>query len=370
VFSFLLGVLLAILALLSELTAIGWWTQWLMMSAFWWGAYTRRHHALGLAAGMLGDRTPAADRASRRSVARRVSDVLETRIGFAAARAAKRKLSRPAPEVEQQGQPRPSGGGRPAGERARTGVEDQARRLLVGERRDASSRVDGAAETDRRLSAGRARLRRLGRERSDALAAGDTRRAAELGHRGTRMAEEIDREQKALDAARAVAAESDRAANEPGSVRTHERLRERARFLDSQAGLPAGRATSSSPHRQRRDYAALAGLAGLGRAEYERLEPRRQREARLGIDRELSLRRDLGGTSGVLAGSPASVLSGQRREALDRGGEDSPATHARAKVRRDARHAAQLPTVEQSSVLRDAREVAARRKRQLGKDRP
>ena len=37
-----------------------------------------------------------------------------------------------------------------------------------------------------------------------------------------------------------------------------------------------------------RDYAALAGLAGYGREEYERLDPAGQRAARLEIDRELA----------------------------------------------------------------------------------
>ena len=54
VYSFLLGVLLAVLAILSGLQALGWWTQWLLMSAFWWGAFTHRHRALGIAGGAAG----------------------------------------------------------------------------------------------------------------------------------------------------------------------------------------------------------------------------------------------------------------------------------------------------------------------------
>ena len=38
-FSFLLGAILAILGILADLEALGWWTQWLLMSAFWWGAF-------------------------------------------------------------------------------------------------------------------------------------------------------------------------------------------------------------------------------------------------------------------------------------------------------------------------------------------
>ncbi|HEY4810155.1 MAG TPA: hypothetical protein VIH71_03760, partial [Solirubrobacteraceae bacterium] len=48
VFSFLLGIALATISVLSDLTALGWWMQWLLMSSFWWGAYAHRHQALGI----------------------------------------------------------------------------------------------------------------------------------------------------------------------------------------------------------------------------------------------------------------------------------------------------------------------------------
>ena len=57
-FSFLLGVVLAVLGILASLHALGWWTQWLLMSAFWWGAYLRRHQALSVAQGAFTDRPP------------------------------------------------------------------------------------------------------------------------------------------------------------------------------------------------------------------------------------------------------------------------------------------------------------------------
>ncbi|MEA2314663.1 MAG: hypothetical protein QOI03_1355, partial [Solirubrobacteraceae bacterium] len=74
-FAFLLGVVLAILAILSRLGQLGWWTQWLLMSAFWWGAFIRRHQALGAAHVAVG-REP---RPASRSRARRVGDMLEAR---------------------------------------------------------------------------------------------------------------------------------------------------------------------------------------------------------------------------------------------------------------------------------------------------
>jgi hypothetical protein len=56
-FSFLLGVVLAVLAILADLEALGWWTQWILMSAFWWGAFVRRHQLLEVAGGgFVGER--------------------------------------------------------------------------------------------------------------------------------------------------------------------------------------------------------------------------------------------------------------------------------------------------------------------------
>ncbi len=73
VYSFLLGVVLAVVEVLGQLQALGWWTQWLLMSAFWWGAFMRRHHAFGLADGSLSRRHTARPH----SLARRVGGALD-----------------------------------------------------------------------------------------------------------------------------------------------------------------------------------------------------------------------------------------------------------------------------------------------------
>jgi hypothetical protein len=98
-FSFLLGVVLGVVAILANLQALGWWTQWLLMSAFWWGAYARRHQALGLAEGtLLRHREVSGGPRHPRSLARRVGAVLETRKAGAAVRWARDRRSRGAPE--------------------------------------------------------------------------------------------------------------------------------------------------------------------------------------------------------------------------------------------------------------------------------
>ena len=66
-FSFLLGAVLVVLGILAELTALGWWTQWLLMSAFWWMAFLRRNQLLQFAGA-----APTSD-SRRETLLRRVS---------------------------------------------------------------------------------------------------------------------------------------------------------------------------------------------------------------------------------------------------------------------------------------------------------
>jgi hypothetical protein len=384
VFSFLLGALLGVLEILSELNALGWWTQWLLMSAFWWGAYTRRHQALVGARGALSDRRSASERAQRRSIVRRMSDVLESRKGMAVARWAKDRRSGAAPSVERRRKLAQAGR-----QLARTGTDEQVRRTLEGELSEARARVQNAPVIHRRLSAKRSQLERLGRERSNALAAGATRRAAELGHRGDRVAGEIGREQQALNVARRRAREGEQARRGTGELYTRERREEQHRFLDAQAALPAsaqgGRAGEG------RDYVALSGLAGYAREEYERLDPRAQRAARLEIDREMALRTELTDTASGFAGQAPRLGRRERRRAgrefdgalarrMQDGGHSMPASRTKRPRLDTAREAARAePSASagrepgsdrsSSSVMRDAHEVAARRKRQLGRDR-
>jgi hypothetical protein len=45
IFSFLLGALLSMQRILMSLEPLGWWTQWLLISAFWWVVFLKRHRA-------------------------------------------------------------------------------------------------------------------------------------------------------------------------------------------------------------------------------------------------------------------------------------------------------------------------------------
>jgi hypothetical protein len=342
VFAFLLGVVLAVLAILSRLYVLGWWTQWLLTSAFWWGAFLHRHQAFGVAADALGGRRAVEH--GPRSIARRMSAALEVPgKGVAIARKLRERRSDNASE-ERRRTERHVGG-----ELAQARLDEQMLRTLESGRREASAHAEAAPALQHRLAGRRSQLARLDRERTNALVAGDTRRAAEIAHRKERVSGEIAHEQVALNAAQRAVRDSERAKRRTGATHTRDQRDAQSSFLDAQMRLAPG--AEARAGEQRRDYAALAGLAGYGREEYERLAPRSQRAARLEIDRELASRRELSET----ATAPGAV-------ALDRRAR-RPARSA------DADEPAWLRAAERSSVMRDAHEVAARRKRQLGKGR-
>jgi len=381
-YSFLLGVVLTVVAVLENLRGLGWWTQWLLISTFWWGAYARRYQALGAAESALGDRRSAGGHGgSRWSMAWRRSKALETpRVAIGVAQRTKARLSREAPSVERRQQLAQVGR-----ERAHEVAAEQVGRTLEREHDEARVLVGEGPEIQTRLSGIRAQLARVRRAREQATATGDTRRALKLGAREHRITGEIAREEGALGQARRIVAGGDSTQRRTSEPYTRQQREERARLLDAQAALPAaGRINGDGKHR---DYAALAGLAGHGRDEYERLDPRRRREARLQIDRELALRRELGGATADIAGMGGSSpgwrdrrkASGEFDRALDErmraGGHSRPGAPGGGSRldawKHEGQSTAQHAPARQagSPVLDDAREVAARRKRQLGRDR-
>ncbi len=335
-FSFLLGAILAILAILSNLEALGWWTEWLLMSAFWWGTFARRHQALAIAGGALGR-----DQAiPRRTISRRVSEALEApRMVIGGVHAVKERHAKRAAEVGRRGEPGPAPPGRVA-----TSLRDRAGRSPDTVPRATRSRVTAAPapatpQAPSRLFATRVQLERVRHHQGRAAAMGDSRRAARLASRAERIEGEIDREERGLRAERRVPGENESDRGE--------------RYPDARAAKPAraGMAHALAAG-ERRDYAALAGLAGYGRREYERLDPAGRRAARLEIDRELASRK--GRAEIVRAAPPAQPPAGDR-------------------VRPSAGRAPDRPDragPSESTVMRDAREVARRRKRQLGTGRP
>lgn len=187
----------------------------------------------------------------------------------------------------------------------------------------------------------RAQLERISRAHGEALAAGDPKRAARLIARRDRVTGEL------RAGANQPVGGGQMGNDRPDGRRDTGPLATRGAFLDAQAKLPARGARDGSG--QRRDYASLAPLAGLARAEYEQLGPARQRAARLEIDRELAARRE----GRTRTRSPGSTTGTGRPSSTD--GQDGGSTRP---VRRREEP--------ESEVWRDIREVAAGRKKDFG----
>jgi hypothetical protein len=55
-YSLLLGAMLAMVRILSILKGVGWWPQWLLICATWWGCFHYRRHVLGVFEGRRSER--------------------------------------------------------------------------------------------------------------------------------------------------------------------------------------------------------------------------------------------------------------------------------------------------------------------------
>lgn len=377
-FSFVLGATLAVLAILADLEALGWWTQWLLMSAFWWAAFMHRDQALQLVSAR-GARQRSAAR--RYAVTRRLGAsgarrrVLE-RVQMAKERRKRHRSEEHAASARRDGSTRERLGTVTANgpaEASSAPLESQARRLFDAEQRDAAIvRAGSAVAREAHATRIGARIERIEREAAVASASGDRRRAVRLVSRGERLQAEARAVRAELDGRQALP-EGDR----PGfasSART-EREQEHARFLDAQAKLPSAIDAHRTRAATRRDYAALAPLAGHGAREYGRLAPREQRLARLAIDRELAIRRErlLRSADVDRAGAGARVLWHAGRAPRDEtvGSEPASGRHEqRAPWRAPKPWRLESSAASESTVMQDAHAVAQRRKRQLGIGRP
>ncbi len=408
IFSFLLGVVLLMERILMGLPGFGWWTQWLLVTVLWWGAFRHRKQVLGFAHG-----TSAGSRGQGIGGLRLASRLMAMRELGRAGGMARRKLSPGPPNAEQRQRIAAAARGR-----AKSLADKQAGTSLEHDYREAQAHVAEAPTIQERIGGKQTQLARMQGEHTAAQAKADEansarkaalnphglvspperdrtaarfraeekdqrRRAAKLQTRMGHLQREITGEQSSLTAARQTVEDGERAKRASGNVYTSEQHEQRARFLDAQAALPdRGRA---GPEGKKRDYAAAAGLAGYGPKEFAALDPPRQRAARLEIDRELAQHKELSATAqDVAVGSEGSLQSRQQRkvdEKFDRrleqrvrdGGHELPSSakpkltaldshlqdssRARARARGD------------SSVMGRARDVAARRKRQLDGER-
>ncbi len=337
VFAFLLGVVLAVIAVLDGLEGLGWWAQWMLMSAFWWGAFLKRNEILAAApqARAPGELATHARRVRRWHDERRQEQ----------------KNARDRRNTEGGGREGPAERlptrGRSAGSSTKAALphpsrDEQAERLLAaslsfgrGARREALGR----------LAAGRSQLDRIKRARLAAVASGERPRAARLASRQERLEQAVAVQRTELSRGGATLAVS------AGGAAAASELKKRSALLDRQAELPG--MLERRAGEPRRDYAALAGVVGLTHERYRELSPPSGRMARLAIDRQLSARREERGLKSPEFARTDDRVADRTRSAPGQGTPLQP-------PRRPP----------ESRVMRDVREVAEGRKRELGFDRP
>ena len=395
-YSVMLGVVLLMMRIVLSLD-FGWWVQWLLATVLWWSAFrhrdalwsdTFRHHQQIL--NLAGAARAGGGGRSRIGGMRLASMVMGGRETARLAGWAKGKIARPGPEAKLRQTKAKIGHDQKIGrERAKDKADEQVTRSMAHDHRDASTRVTQGegAQLRSRLAKGHTQLGRIRAAREQALKAGDTRRAAKLALRAKRVEAETAQAQQDMDTVRSLAAGGERMWGVGDHRKVEERQR-RARWLDGEAALPDNGARTREG--RRRNYAALAGLVGHERGEYERMSPGAQRQARLDIDRELRLRRELNKAAG--GGEPKvqqPQLRGRERrratESFDRdlkqrlstdGQGLAPSLQERSAGdgwREEGRRAPKRPErtaqdrAGESQVTRDARARDAARRRQFGR---
>jgi hypothetical protein len=372
IFSFLLGALLTMQRILMSLQLLGWWTQWLLISAFWWAVFLKRHQAVAFVQNR--GREPVGR--ERRPVGRRLESALQTpRAMLHPVRWAKGKVLSPVPATEQLHK-------RGHGDRDSNSKRADEQKGRTPEH----TTVPRAREQSRlhtRTLAKRAQLERVSAAREAALAHGDRRRAAKLAVREQRIEAELAHDRERFDGARPNGAETASARNPTGPTRARER---RAGQLDRQTA-PSTNSDRQGDKRPR-DDAGVASRAGDGRDRHGPPEPRAGREAHGRTGRELPL--PTAAKEAARANAPVLAYAEQRKKDRELDPErerrkhteslskrSAPDSNPRVSGRRDPAGAgggsptglgdAPMGARERKSpVMDDARAVAERRKRQLG----
>jgi hypothetical protein len=289
VYSVFLGVVLLMLRVLGEFGSLGWWTQWLLIASFWWIVFNHRHRLLEHVIHERAETTRRASLGSRLFAAHQA-------MRFAAPVTKHvRRLAGAAVDVGRRVPTRPRFDGRG---KHRDGADHsgdlagQVSRTLEREHGQAVAAVAGAEADEAGLLALRERREVLRREQRKATLDGDPRRGVSLKLRAEAVEARIKAGEEELSAARTTVRRGEENVRHGGVVHDADQRREKAERLDRQAELRPLLASQRDKRRGRRDYAELAPLAGLSRAEYDGLGGTPRRRAQLEIDRALERRRD------------------------------------------------------------------------------
>ena len=342
IYSFLLGVVMAVLALVASLSMVGWWTQWLLMSALWWGAFARRHQALGVFGGEIG-KDASGRPAPRHRAVREVSKLIARR------RREKRKEGQEAPPVK----PRPhTDADRPP----MTSSAGDAPRRAPEKRGSGAEGSTPLSAPDAGTAEKRSQIQRILSSEETARGEGHERQTSELPVGGERVHGESEGPTASAHGQGEPEAHG-HPPREPGApVTGASDARGRA-----QARPSPGSSTSLGDGEGKRDYAALATSWGSGvRPICDSIPRLVARHGWRSIKRWHDAK-----SRGRSSQARPQHDSAPRREDGQPPKEDSVDSGA------DAGAAAPVRARKSESiVMRDAREVQAGRKRQLGRGRP
>jgi hypothetical protein len=418
--SMLLGALLATMRILLELEGLGWFVQWILSGALWWGVYLKRHRLLANAT-----RHRRFEGARKTGLARRGEDL----VSAAGKHAWLQLRSQRSPRLREQPEDKsgvadalqrlvsiPSrvpafareraSAQEGAGEAGAGGSGTTAHASLDGplqgifRRRRRSGRPQRSPESSRSPSSPRemleARLSRLREAHDQALANGKTRRAISLRLREQAVQEELGRSEASQEREAATSSPSTsgpqdwvrRPSNRTPVLQTpvatsgrhHHPFAKEAPVSSSHAsgkrgesGVASGGLRAASADLGR----GVGGTEAPGSASHTASRGSQARAERTGLDRDLDVRKEARPprsdptTPDPASPHPARRDPARRDSALpdaarrDPAGRDparrDPAT--RDPARRDP--ARRAPTAD-DPVMRDAIEVANRRRRQLG----
>jgi hypothetical protein len=301
IYALFLGVVLLTLSIFNAMSSLGWWTQWLLIAAFWWIVFAHRHEVLAyarlghtetgerglrLVGGLLAARQLTRTAADATAPVRRVA----THAARTSGRAARETREHLRTNRVHAREPRENEPLHSTADRPRAQVE----RSLNVERRAAESHAARSATIEADTARLEGRRRRIAGEIGAARSAGDTRRAARLADRDSRLRHRATAQRAGLERAESLLRRSSEQSR--GSAQREREVSDHARLLGREAakrrGVPPGPRADADSYR---DYARLASLAGLSTDRYLTLPPAQQRRARLTIDRELEGR----GTTGV-----------------------------------------------------------------------
>ncbi|MEA2355435.1 MAG: hypothetical protein QOD61_1564, partial [Solirubrobacteraceae bacterium] len=286
VYAVFLGVILLMVRVLGGLGGLGWWTQWLLLTAFWWLVFTHRHRVLETVIHERAEPTRRASLAHRLFATRQALKLAgpPARVLGGAVRRTVDQLRHLTPRASVIA-------GRPGRRKETATRDDQVARTLERDHAAAVATVARAPTIELDLEQLRTDRERLGRERRSAVADGDRRRAASLPRREHDAQARIDAGERELAAARVAAPAGEELRRRTGVVHDEAQRTLRAELLDREMELRPRLAPAGDPRRGRRDYAQLASLLGLDGGEFARLGDPARRRAQLEIDRQLEARR-------------------------------------------------------------------------------